>query len=246
MQRIQFSFALTAATLLLAVSSASALEMMTYTYMDKNRDGKVTLKEWTASKASFKARDWNGDQVLTGDELRVSYKGKKENLSFQETIQKRFEEIDINNDNIISTWEWPSQRKYFDQLDDNGDRTITRGEFRDRKDETLDAFSTLDKNRNGILSKQESQLDDSLFNGLDDNRDGNLTRNEYYDNRKTAPTQQNDFASLDRNNDGILSSIEWKGSQSEFKAIDADNNNVITVIEYNYKRSRGANRPILK
>lgn len=244
MARIRNSLSYAVALLLIAASSASALEMMTYSYMDKNRDGKVTKKEWTSGSASFKERDDNNDGVLSGDELRVSYKGKKENLSFQETLQMRFEEIDINNDNIISTWEWPSQRRYFDQLDDNGDRTLTRVEFRDRKDETLDAFSTLDKNRNGVVSKKESQLSDNAFNQLDANRDGQLTRNEYYDKQASVPGATTNFNSLDRNKDGILSPFEWYGSQAEFKAADTDKNRVITVIEYN-NRSR-TNRPVTK
>lgn len=237
-------FVMATALLLLGVSTASALEMMTYSYMDKNRDGKVTKKEWTSGSSSFKERDTNNDGVLSGDELRVTYKGKKENVSFQEVLKMRFEEIDVNNDNIISTWEWPSQRRYFDQLDDNGDRTLTRVEFRDRNDETLDAFSTLDKNRNGVLSKKESQLSDGPFNQLDANRDGNLTRNEYYDKQPTAPASTNNFNSLDRNKDGILSPFEWYGSKAEFNAADTDNNKVITVIEFN-NRNR-ANRPVTK
>ncbi|HKY64273.1 MAG TPA: hypothetical protein VJR29_12735 [bacterium] len=244
MIRIRLTVALTAAGLALGLSSALALEMMTYSYMDKNRDGKVTMKEWTSSSTSFKARDYNNDGVLTGDELRVTYKGKKENLSFQETLNMRFEELDVNNDNIISTWEWPSQRRYFDQLDDNGDRTLTRVEFRDRKDETLDAFSTLDKNRNGVLSKKESQLSDNAFNQLDTNRDGQLTRNEYYDKVASVPPPTNNFDALDRNKDGILSPFEWQGSKSDFDAADTDNNRVITVIEFN-NRSR-ASRPGMK
>ena len=244
MAGIRFSPILAATILFFGAASASALEMMTYTYMDKNRDGKVTKKEWTSGSTSFKARDFNNDGVLTGDELRVSYKGKKENLSFQETLSMRFEEIDINNDNILSTWEWPSQRRYFDQLDDNGDRTLTRVEFRDRSDETLDAFSTLDKNRNGVLSQSESQLSDNAFNQLDSNRDGNLTRNEYYDKTPSVPAPANNFDSLDRNKDGILSPYEWQGNVSEFKALDQDGNRVITLIEFN-NRGR-ANRPGIK
>src|SRR5919106_786535 len=241
MARIRISQVFAATLLMFSAVSASALEMMTYSYLDKNRDGKVTRQEWTGTSASFKARDGNNDGVLTGDELRETYKGKKENLTFQQVLQMRFEEIDINNDNIISTWEWPSQRKYFDQLDDNGDRTLTRVEFRDRNDETLDAFSTLDKNRNGVLSKKESQLSDNAFNQLDSNRDGNLTRNEYYDKTPSVPQPTGTFDALDRNKDGIVSQYEWQGSMSEFKSLDRDGNKVITVVEFN-SRSR-ANRP---
>jgi len=249
MHRTHLSFTIAASVLLLGVSSASALEMMTYSYMDKNRDGKVTSQEWTSSSASFKSRDWNRDGVLTGDELRVTYrengKNKKDNLSFEEILQVRFEELDVNNDNIVSTWEWRSKRKYFDQMDDNGDRQLTRVEFRDRKDEALDAFSSLDKNRNGVLTKKESQLSDGPFNQLDANRDGQLTRNEYYDKQvTTTATAPTTFNSLDRNKDGILSQFEWRGSQAEFLAVDTDNNRVVTLVEFN-NRSR-ASRPVLK
>jgi Ca2+-binding EF-hand superfamily protein len=231
----------------LGVSSAWALEMMTYTYMDKNRDGKVTRQEWTASSNSFEARDWNNNGVLEGDELRVGYKGKpKKELSFEEAIRMRFEEIDVNNDNILSTWEWPADRKSFDQLDDNGDRTLTRIEFHDRRQEAPDAFTTLDNNRDGVLSKKEAKLDKQNFEWLDDNRDGKITRNEYFDKR--APNQYS-FTVLDRNKDGIISVLEWKGSKSDFDRLDTDNNRVITLLEFNGNvnpnRSR-ANRPGMK
>ena len=239
MFRIRSAFAFSV-FLFLASSAASALEMQTYSYMDKNKDGQVTRKEWTSSTASFKGRDWNNDGVLTGDELRVSYKSKKKDLSFEEIVQMRFEELDVNNDNVLSPWEWLSERKYFDQLDDDGNRLLTRVEFHDRRDEVNDAFTALDKNRDGVLSEKESKLGDEDFERIDDNRDGKLTRNEFYDKRERGPNQYA-FTALDRNKDGVLSPFEWRGSKSEFESLDADNNRVITVIEYN-NRAR-ANRP---
>ena len=38
--------------------------------MDRNNDGRITRQEWNGSDQSFKVHDWNGDGVLSGDEVR--------------------------------------------------------------------------------------------------------------------------------------------------------------------------------
>ena len=38
--------------------------------MDRNNDGRITRDEWNGSDQSFKVHDWNGDGVLSGDEVR--------------------------------------------------------------------------------------------------------------------------------------------------------------------------------
>ena len=40
--------------------------------MDENRDGVITRQEWRGSAQSFQTHDWNGDGVLSGDEVRAT------------------------------------------------------------------------------------------------------------------------------------------------------------------------------
>ena len=51
--------------------SAQTRETMRFREMDTNHDGVITRSEWRGSDASFRAHDWNGDNVLSGDEVRV-------------------------------------------------------------------------------------------------------------------------------------------------------------------------------
>ena len=41
-----------------------------YASMDRNHDGVITRDEWHGSDQSFRVHDWNGDGVLSGEELR--------------------------------------------------------------------------------------------------------------------------------------------------------------------------------
>src|SRR5688572_31021497 len=43
---------------------------MRFRAMDRNADGVVTRAEWQGSDQSFRTHDWDGDGVLSGDEVR--------------------------------------------------------------------------------------------------------------------------------------------------------------------------------
>ena len=43
---------------------------MRFEAMDANHDGRITRNEWRGSDRSFDNHDWNGDGVLSGDEVR--------------------------------------------------------------------------------------------------------------------------------------------------------------------------------
>jgi len=48
--------------------------------MDRNNDGRITRAEWNGSDQSFKVHDWNGDGVLSGDEVHPgARRGKQQN-----------------------------------------------------------------------------------------------------------------------------------------------------------------------
>src|SRR5688572_30951363 len=65
--RLPLQIALATAVL---ASATPAAGQMRYAAMDTNRDGTVTRSEWRGTDRAFRAEDWNGDGVLSGDEVR--------------------------------------------------------------------------------------------------------------------------------------------------------------------------------
>jgi hypothetical protein len=45
-------------------------DQMRFRGLDKNRDGMITRSEWDGDNRSFENHDWNGNGVLSGDEIR--------------------------------------------------------------------------------------------------------------------------------------------------------------------------------
>src|SRR5919106_881010 len=57
-----------------AVTSAEAqapLSRMRFEQLDRNNDGRITRDEWNGNERGFRNRDWNGDGVLSGNEVRA-------------------------------------------------------------------------------------------------------------------------------------------------------------------------------
>ena len=52
------------------IADAQGGQTMRFQGMDRNNDGRITRQEWNGSDQSFKVHDWNGDGVLSGDEVR--------------------------------------------------------------------------------------------------------------------------------------------------------------------------------
>ena len=53
-----------------AAGTAEAQARTRFEGMDRNNDGRITREEWRGSDRSFENHDWNGDGVLSGDEVR--------------------------------------------------------------------------------------------------------------------------------------------------------------------------------
>ena len=63
-----------ALVLTVAGSQAAAAQSggaMRFQGLDRNGDGRITRAEWNGSDQSFRVHDWNGDGVLSGDEVRA-------------------------------------------------------------------------------------------------------------------------------------------------------------------------------
>ena len=112
--RLPLQITLAAAIL---ASATTAHAQMRFQGMDTNRDGVITRAEWRGNDSSFRNQDWNGDGILSGDEVRTGARrqtnwsqdwnrdGRVDNLDSQ--IAQRFRGYDMNNDNRVARSEWP-------------------------------------------------------------------------------------------------------------------------------------------
>jgi len=154
-------------------------EQMRFQGMDRNRDGVITRTEWRGNDRSFANEDWNGDGVLSGDEVRPGARRVGELLS-SERNAARFRDLDRNNDGVITRTEWRDDRRAFDRLDTSRNGMLNRDEFFSRNDERSGRFADLDRNNDAVIARNEWDDDRQAFDGLDANRNGVLSRNEYF------------------------------------------------------------------
>src|SRR5262245_8886078 len=104
--------------------------------MDTNHDGRITRAEWTGTAESFRSHDWNRDNVLSGDELRI---GRGRGNNNPEDFDSSYREYDFDDWTVSG----------FTGLDHNRDNRITRDEWHF----TMDSFELADHDRNGWLSR---------------------------------------------------------------------------------------------
>jgi len=111
---------------------AQSAETMRFREMDRNRDNVITRAEWRGSEQSFRVHDWNGDGILSGDEVRQgAVRPSDENqpdTGIRDDREDTFENLDVNRNNQIERHEWHA---------------------------SADAFQWLDRNRDGVLSRRE-------------------------------------------------------------------------------------------
>ena len=64
---------------------------MRFQAMDANGDGKYSRAEWRGSDQSFRTHDWNGDGILSGDEVRPGASRQRgEEDDFNQTRRPEF------------------------------------------------------------------------------------------------------------------------------------------------------------
>lgn len=116
---------------------------MRFAAMDRDNDGVVTRSEWRGSRRAFERRDWNGDGVLSGEEVRPggrrqAARSGQANASegvaaadneFFDWTDAGFTGLDHNHDGRITADEWHFNREDFRRADHNGDGVISRAEF---------------------------------------------------------------------------------------------------------------------
>ena len=207
--------------------------------MDTNRDGMISPAEWRGSEQSFQRHDWNGDRVLSGDEVRIGASrefGEDEDEYdqkrpvFRNWTERGFANLDRNRDGRIARAEWFYDREDFIRVDRNVDGTLTREEFLsgDVDVDREDRFETLDANRNGRIERSEWHASRDAFVWLDRNKDGVLSRREVVGDDSAPPDL---FRGLDANSDGVITPAEWQWSRRSFARQDQNGDGQLTRAE---------------
>jgi Ca2+-binding EF-hand superfamily protein len=240
--RILFISAVLAFIPALAGAQGGGRAAIRFAGMDRNNDGRITRAEWTGSDRSFAVHDWNGDGVLSGDEVRIgaarprvgepTFDYPEREYQYDDWTARGFTALDRNRDGRISRDEWHFDRETFRRADHNGDGAISRSEFlaEDQLDDDRgDSFDNLDVNRDNRVSRNEWHGTTSQFMSLDTNHDGAITRVEMVG--QDAPPEL--FSNLDINRDRVITPDEWQWSRVSFDARDLDHNGRLTREEFN-------------
>jgi Ca2+-binding EF-hand superfamily protein len=222
---------------------------MRFAAMDANNDGRITREEWRGSDTSFKVHDWNGDGVLSGDEVRLGGAQRRtkveedfqpDRLALRDWSPSRFSSIDRNRDSRITRNEWFYDMDGFVRADRNRDNVLTRAEFLGGEidDDREETFSDLDQDRDGRIERSEWHASREAFEWLDRNNDGTLSRAEVAGEQASA--ERDLFTSLDTNRNGVIERTEWHWSRVSFNGRDRDNNGVLSRNELGAATSESA------
>jgi Ca2+-binding EF-hand superfamily protein len=259
MKSLSSSIAFCAAALLAADAHVEAQKQarapMRFQAMDSNRDRRITRNEWRGTDQSFRQHDWNGDGVLSGDEVRpgaerpaagveaTDFDSPEREYEFNDWTTRGFAALDHNNDRRITRDEWHFAREGFRRADHNGDGVISRAEFLNTDlvdDDRGDLFVYLDANNDRRVSRSEWHGGTAAFNALDTNKDGVLTRAEL--DGDDAPPEDL-FVSVDVNHDGSIALNEWHWSRQSFDQRDANRDGRLSRAEFNGAGSTAARSP---
>ena len=223
--------------------------------MDKNGDRMIQRDEWQGSNRAFSVQDWNGDGVLSGDEVRA---GAQRNTNWEEADHEparvernlswsatAFTNLDHNRDGRLTTSEWHYDMETFRRVDANRNNSLSRAEFiGNNQDDGRDInFDDLDTNNHGRVERDEWYFAAATFTSLDRNRDGTLSRYEVVGGQNTTGDIYDQFASLDYDRNGSIGRNEWHWSNASFQQRDADRNGSLSQREFSAMPAPAAAAP---
>jgi Ca2+-binding EF-hand superfamily protein len=219
------------------MTSAAAQDLTRYRGWDRNNDGVITRAEWRGTLQEFRELDRNRDGVLSGNEVRSDTWPTDSAWDADS-----FAALDRNGNGRLSRAEWRGDVATFRQADRNRDNQITRAEFMNAAvnydDDIVEDFDSLDYDRTGRIERDEWNGTRPAFNRLDTNRDGTLSRAELNAGTRAIRTAD-DFSSLDRNNNGVISIGEWRTTHGNFIDYDRNRDGVVSRSEYGAADNRG-------
>ena len=177
--------------------------------------------------------------------------------------QMRFQNMDSDNDGVITRAEWRGTAQSFRSQDWNedgvlsGDEVVTGAQRpawsqdwnRDGRVDTLDnqiaqRYRGYDANGDNRVARTEWPGNARLFARLDTNRDGYVTMNEYSNGAGFNLDGQGGpafrFANVDLNGDGWVTRSEWNLGAADFNRLDANRDNRISRFEFDNDASRSA------
>jgi hypothetical protein len=91
-----------------------------FTWLDTNRDNRITRAEWRYDREDFYRVDRNGDGIITLREFQIG--------TDDDDRGDRFADLDMNNNNRIERNEWHASQSTFTWLDRNRDGMLSRAE----------------------------------------------------------------------------------------------------------------------
>lgn len=202
---------------------------MRFQDVDRNNDGVITRSEWRGNNQSFSNEDWNGDGILSGDEVSPGA-SRPGNLASSDQTASRFHDLDYNQDGVISRNEWRGDRMAFDRWDSNRNGVLNRDEFLSSNTTIASSFADLDRNHDAVISRSEWNDDRRSFDALDANRDNLLGSDEFLGRSSNDAVAS--FNDLDVNRDGRITRNEWSSERRTFDRLDVNHDAVLTRDEF--------------
>jgi hypothetical protein len=257
-----------AAMVLTVAGAAPAQAQMRFQGMDRNNDHVITRDEWRGTDSAFRVQDWNGDGVLSGEEVRPGARrqtnwnqdwNRDGIVDRQDTlIAQRFRSYDANGDNRVSTGEWAGDQVLFRRLDADRNSYLTIVEYVNAGDMTAQGgpayrFSNLDVNGDGWITRNEWNMTGAAFDQLDTNRDNRISSFEFQSDSTglspypagRSPYPNVPFVTVDINRDGWITRSESGMTAAEFNRLDTNGDNRLSRYEFDAVSPDTANGPFM-